>query len=159
MKLASAILAAALSVAACSNRDTTTPTVSVLDHDAQGSWDENNFGVLSPGNSFAVALTESSGVVGGTGAFAGEAGPFGALAISGTVADGVLNLRVVFVYEPTVFPKLAADTAQFVGVLTTKDRIDGFLTRRGITTEFGLLRAPKLSAVAVGLPELVDPWH
>ena len=154
------MLAAALSAAAaCSNRDTTAPTVSVLDHDAQGSWDENNFGVLSPGNSFAVALTESSGVIVGTGSFAGEAGPFGGLTISGTVAEGVLNLRIVYVFQPTVFPQLAPDTAQFVGVLTTKDRIDGFLTRRGITTEFGLLRAPQLSAVEAGPPELVDPWH
>lgn len=140
-------LAAALFVAAaCSNRDATSPTISVNDHDAQGSWGENNFGVVAPGNSFAVALTESSGVVAGTGSFSGEAGPFGALSISGTVADGLLNLRVVYLFEPTVFPQLAPDTAQFVGVLTTKDRIDGFLTRRGIRSEFGLLR------VSVGDP-------
>lgn len=141
MKLAPAIFAAALSVAAaCSHHDATGPTLSVLDHDAQGSWDENNFGALVPGNSFLVALTETSGAIAGTGSFAGEAGPFGALSISGTVSDGALNLRIVYLFQPNVFPQLAPDTAQFVGVLTTRDRIDGFLTRRGVTTEFGLLR-------------------
>jgi hypothetical protein len=141
MRLSYLPLVAAFSVAAgCSHRDTIGPTLSVGDHDAQGSWNENTFGVLSPGNSFSVALTESSGVIGGAGSFSGEAGPFGALSISGTVADGVLNLRFVYLFDPTVFPQLAPDTAQFVGVLTTRDRIDGFVTRRGVRTEFGLLR-------------------
>lgn len=141
MRLIPAVLAAALSAAAaCSSRDTTSPTLSVHDHDVQGSWDENTFGGLTPGNSFTVALTESSGVIAGTGSFAGEAGPFGTLSISGTVADGLLDLRIIYLFEPTVFPQVAPDTAEFAGVLTTKDRIDGFLTRRGIRTEFGLLR-------------------
>ena len=133
------LLAAAVFTVACSSGS---PTVDVppVDHDAQGSWGENTNGTLSPGNTFLMALQESGGVIVGTGTFAGEAGPYGGLAVSGTVALDSLRLAIVYVAEPTVFPHLAPDTAQFVGALTTRDRIDGTLTRHGFTTPLGLIR-------------------
>jgi hypothetical protein len=39
-----------------------------------------------------------------------------------------------------VFPQLKPDTVRFVGVLTTRDRIDGTLTRGNVANPFGLVR-------------------
>jgi hypothetical protein len=133
---------AALFAAACSTSSLTAP----VDHDAEGSWGENTHGVLSPGNSFLMTLRESSGVIVGTGTFAGEAGPQGSLAVSGSVARDSLRLVIVYIADPVLLPHLAPDTAQFVGLLTSRDRIDGTLTRGAVASPFGLVR------LAVGDP-------
>ncbi len=140
MRCIPAVLVASLIVAtACSGSESTQP-IRPADHDAQGSWGQNTGTVLVPGNSFLIAMTESSGAIAGTGSFAGEAGPYGSLSVSGAVAGDSLHLTIIFVYEPHVFPQLQPDTAQFVGRLTNRDQIDGLLTRRAATGPLGLVR-------------------
>jgi hypothetical protein len=124
-------------VVACSGESVVASTPPV-NHDVEGSWSMDFTG--TPGNSFILALTESSGSISGTGSFAGEAGPFGALAVSGTVANDSLHLQIIYRFEPTVFPNLHPDTAQFTGVLSTRDKIDGTLTRDGTPRSFELIR-------------------
>ena len=87
-----------------------------------------------------MALAESSGVVHGTGSFAGEAAPYGGLAVSGTVANRTAHLRVIFNFEPHLFPMLGPDTGQFVGQLITTDSIAGQLTVNGRTSIVPLVR-------------------
>jgi hypothetical protein len=133
------LLVAAVFSAACSS-DSSMTAVHAVDHDAEGSWSQNTNGTVIPGNSFLMALGESNGIIVGTGTFAGEAGPYGALAVSGSVTHDSLRLAIVYVANPGVFPQLRPDTAQFVGVLTTRDRINGTLTRRGVANAFGMTR-------------------
>ena len=140
MRLNSALILAGLVLSTACTADTTGPLSPAVDHDAQGSWGENTNGMVSPGNSFTIAMNESDGVIVGTGSFAGEAGPFGGLAVNGTVANDAVDLHIVYVFEPTVFPQLKPDSAEFVGRLTDKDHIDGVLTRRGASSAFGLVR-------------------
>lgn len=141
MKFIPALFLASLMIGtACSGRESTEPVPPAVDHDAQGSWGENNGGVLVPGNSFLIAMTESSGTIAGTGSFAGEAGPYGSLSVSGAVVNNSLHLRIIYVYELHVFPQVQPDTGQFVGRLTNRDQIDGAMTRRGVTGPFGLVR-------------------
>jgi hypothetical protein len=133
------ILAASVMCAvACSSGSTAPPAP--VDHDVEGSWSENTNGVLSPGNSFIVALRESGGVVVGTGTFANEAGPQGAVAVSGSVAHDSLRLAVVLIPDPALLPQARPDTAQFVGALTSRDRIDGTLAENNVVRPFGLVR-------------------
>ena len=141
MKFIPALLLASLMVGvACSGSESTEPIPPAVNHDAQGSWGQNNDGVVVPGNSLVIAMTESSGTIAGSGSFAGEAGPYGSLSLSGTVVNGSLHLRIIYVYEPHVFPQLQSDTAQFVGRLTNRDHVDGILTRRGVDGPFRLVR-------------------
>ena len=56
------------------------------------------------------------------------------------LARDSLRRAIVFAADPAVFPQLKPDTAQFVGMLTSRDRIDGTLTERNITSAFGLIR-------------------
>lgn len=121
--------------AACS--ESTQPVA----HDAQGAWFEDVGDAFIPGNSFHFTMNESGGTIAGTGAFTGEAGPFGTLDVSGTIANDSLHLRIIYVYDPTVFKQLTPDTAQFVGVLTSRDHIHGRLTRGASTFDFALVRA------------------
>src|SRR5690348_2492798 len=123
-------------LAACSKSEVTPPPPPAVDHDAQGSWGQNTNGMITPGNSFVMSMTESSGTITGVGSFAGEAGPYGGLTVTGSVAHDSLHLQIVYVAEPHVFPSLAPDTAQFAGVLTNRDQIDGQLTLNGSTQPF-----------------------
>jgi hypothetical protein len=141
MKFIPALLVASLMIGnACSGSESTEPIPPAVDHDAQGLWGPNNGGMLIPGTSFLISISESSGTIAGTGSFVAEAGPYGSLAVSGAVANDSLHLRIIYVYEPHVFPQIQPDTAQFAGRLTKRDQIDGLLTRRGVTGPFGLLR-------------------
>jgi hypothetical protein len=140
MRLLEAIFACALGLTAACSSDPAGLLPPPVDHDAQGSWGQDNHGALTPGNSFVMALTESSGTITGVGSFAGEAGPYGALRVAGTVADDSVHLQIVYVPEPTVFPQLRVDTAQFAGVLTAKDHIAGRLAHDGTTQPFDLVR-------------------
>jgi hypothetical protein len=93
-------------------------------------------------------MHEALGTIDGSGNFAGEAGPFGTLAVSGTVANDSLHLRIIFVYDPTVFLRSTPDTSEFAGVLTDRDHIDGKMTRGGSTfpTRFERSTNPLLGA-------------
>jgi hypothetical protein len=137
---ASLLLASVMLGSACSGYESGGPISPAVDHDVQGSWGQNTGGVLVPGNSFLLSISESSGTIAGSGSFAGEAGPFGSLSVSGAVANDSLHLRIIYVYDAHVFPQLQPDTTQFVGRLTNRDHIDGLLTRRGVTGPFGLVR-------------------
>jgi hypothetical protein len=108
--------------------------------DLNGSWGEDFGSQVVPGMSFVTALNESGGTVTGTGSYAGEAGPFGALDVSGSAAGDGVHLRFIYVPDPATFPQLKRDTVQFDGVLTTRDHIDGTATRAGITSPFALMR-------------------
>jgi hypothetical protein len=126
-------------VAACSSDTAPVLAPPPVDHDVQGSWGED-FGAISPGNSFLVALTESSGTVSGTGSFSGEAAPFGSLAVNGIVAKDSLHLRIIFNFDSTLFRNLQPDTEHFEGVLARRDTIAGQLTRGGSTSPLRLVR-------------------
>jgi len=134
------LLSSAILGTACSASEPIQPARPAVDQDVQGSWGPNNTGAVVPGNSFLLSLVDSTGTITGSGSFAGEAGPFGALAVTGAISSGSVDLRIVYVYEPHVFPQLQPDTAEFVGRLTSKDQIDGSLTRRGVTSPLGLVR-------------------
>ena len=136
------VAAIALLVGACggAGNDGTTSPPPAVDHDAEGSWGLDNHGQVIPGSSFLFAVRESSGVISGTGSFSGEAGPYGGLVVSGTVAHDSLHLNIVFVPEPTVFRSLAPDTARFAGMLTNRDHIVGEFTRGGNTSPVSFVR-------------------
>jgi len=53
-------------------------------------------GVSVPGNSFEMDLTSTGSAVSGSGSYAGEAGPFGTLAVAGTVEGLVVHLDLTF---------------------------------------------------------------
>lgn len=74
------------------------------------------------------------------GEFTGEAGPQGAVAVTGSIAHDSLRLAVVFIPDSALFPQARPDTAQFVGALTSRDRIDGTLAGDNIVRPFGLVR-------------------
>src|SRR4051812_36546483 len=107
------LLGACVAAAAAACTRDTAPPERAVDHDAEGSWAIDNGGMIIPGNSWIVSMHEASGTISGTGSFAGEAGPFGGLTVSGTVGNDSLHLRIIYVYEPTVFPRLTPDTATF----------------------------------------------
>ena len=133
------LIGACAMVAGCSSASSTGPRVLPTDHDVRGSWGEQ-FSPPLPGNTFLMVLTETSGVITGTGSFAGEAGPYGGLAVSGTVAMGSVRLQIIYNFEPHVFPNLHPDTAQFGGTLTAPDTIIGQLMRDGSTGSLQLTR-------------------
>jgi hypothetical protein len=134
------MISACAFLGACS-RDTSPGFVPPpLDHDVEGTWNQDVTGVA--GNSFFISVREASGTVSGTGSFAGEAAPYGALAVSGSIASDSLRLQIVYVFEPTVFPTLRPDTTQFLGVLVNRDSISGALTRDGFTSPLTLVRIP-----------------
>src|SRR5678815_1622449 len=130
------LLIAAVLCLGCGDNMGITPPV---DTDIQGSWTQAS-SVVIPGSQFIMALVDSSGIVRGTGSFAGEAGPFGGLAVSGTVKNDSLHLQIIYNFSPT-FPGLHPDTAQFTGVLSTPDRMDGTLTRDGVPGPVQFIRA------------------
>ena len=121
-----ALLAGVLVASACSH-DTTQPSNPPGPNDVTGSWTEN-LGVTIPGVQFLLALRDSASVVTGTGTWANEAGPSGALAAKGSAIADSIHLQVIYLPNPT-FVGLKPDTAQLEAVLTTRDRIDGTLRR------------------------------
>jgi hypothetical protein len=119
--------AAAPLCAACTGE--TSPRFVPAAHEVQGSWGQNA-AVTIPGNEFIMALSESSGTVTGTGTFAGEAGPFGALAISGAATSDSIHLQIIYNFDP-LFVGLKPDTAHFDGVLTATDMMGGIFVQGG----------------------------
>ena len=139
------LAATVLLSAACSSDRATAPPV---ENEVQGSWELDTQGALIPGISYFLTLDESAGVVSGTGTFTGEAAPFGTLVANGTAAGDSLHMRIIAVYDPTTFPQLLPDTAQFDGELVDVNHIHGQLDdeRRGTTEALNLMRVP----IAVG---------
>ena len=136
-RMRSLLLALVLTVASLSACATeTAPRFVPTAHDVQASWSATP---TFPGNSFVMALQESSGTVTGTGTFAGEAGPFGALAISGSATPDSVHLQIVYKFDP-IFNTLRQDTAQFSGALVTLDSLRGTLTRGGTASAATYLR-------------------
>lgn len=131
------MIAAPLVAVACSDSAVTAP-IHPTDSDVSGAWVQPFGGV--PGNSLDWNLTAASGAVTGTGTFRGEAGPFGTLAISGNVANDTLRLKVIYNYDATTFPSLHPDTAQFVGVLASRDDMIGKYTRQTQTSDLHMVR-------------------
>lgn len=140
MRLGDTLAACALGLMVACSSEPTALLPPPVDHDAQGSWGQDTRGVLVPGFSFVLALTESNGSITGVGSYAGEAGPYGALRVTGTVTQDSVDLQIVYIAEPTVFPMLRPDTAQFAGVLTNKNQVGGRLTRGGTAQPFDLVR-------------------
>jgi hypothetical protein len=140
MRLSETFIACALGLTVGCSSGPTVMSRPPVDHDAQGSWGQDTHGAIAAGNSFVMALTESSGTITGVGSFAGEAGPYGGLSVTGTVMQDSVKLQVVFVAEPTVFPALRPDTAEFTGMLINKNQVRGQLTRAMATLPFDLLR-------------------
>ena len=115
----------AIAVAACNTALGIRPPV---DHDAEGSWAED-FGGVAPGSSLLLTMTEASGVVSGSGTSTGEAIAPASVAVMGTVAHQALDLTIVFIADPSLAPGARPDTTHFVGMVSSRDRIDGTLTR------------------------------
>jgi hypothetical protein len=88
-----------------------------------------DFGGVAPGSSLLLAMTEASGVVTGSGTSTGEAIAPASVVVMGTVAHQALDLRMVFIADPSLAPGARPDTTHSVGVLSSRDRIDGTLTR------------------------------
>jgi hypothetical protein len=120
----------------CSDAAERTVSPVLVDHDVQGSWARTP--LFNPGNQFLMALTESAGVVTGTGTFAGEAAPGGALAISGSIRNDSLHLQVVFLFDPRF--GLQPDTSSFDGVLSARDTINGMFEGGIVRTQLVRLR-------------------
>ena len=108
-----------------------------------GTWGEDFGPTPVPGNSFLMTLIDNSGNVTGFGGYAGEAGPFGTLDVSGTSKGDSLHLRIVYVPSPTVFPQLKPDTSYFDGAFSTRDRIKGNLARGGAAGPFSVVRVQR----------------
>jgi hypothetical protein len=96
---------------------------------------------LAPVFAFHSTLTDALGVLSGTGSFSGEAGPVGTLAVTGTVANDSLQLRIIATTTSTPLAIPPTDTETFVGVLSTTDQIDGTLTAGGRVQAVRLIRS------------------
>ena len=129
------LFACACALGACS--DALSPHGTATD--LNGMWSEDFGSDVHAGFAFSFGLRDSADVVSGQGSYAGEAGPYGMLDISGTAHTDSVHLRIIYIPN-VVFPQLAQDTAQFDGVLTTRDRIDGTLIRAGSSRSFSLVR-------------------
>lgn len=134
MLLAAGALAA---LAGCSSTDATGP-ITPIDAAVNGTWNEA-LPVSAVGNSLQWTLRDSSGVITGTGRWAGEAGPFGTLSLNGAVAGDSVRFNITFVPD-TIFKGLPPSTGRFVGVLSAVDEMSGDLTRAGNTSSVRFVR-------------------
>lgn len=133
------VVIALLAAQGCSSGEALTATP-IGDLDVTGSWTLNHDGPVVPGSSFVMTMSDSSGTVSGGGSFAGEAGPFGTLRVRGIHAQDSLRIQIVYDFDSKVFPSLHPDTADFAGKLTSRDHIDGTVTRDGSTSPIGFVR-------------------
>ena len=89
-----------------------------------GRWGHS--GVSVPGNSFEMDLTSTGSIVSGGGSYAGEAGPFGTLAVAGTVAGLVIHLDLTFNEQ---LPRAGHTmTERFDGQFTSANVLEGSIT-------------------------------
>ncbi len=79
-----------------------------------------------PGNSFEMDLTSTASTVSGSGSYAGEAGPFGSLAVVGTVDGLVVHLDLTFSEQ---LPRPGHTTVEhFDGQFTSANVLEGSIT-------------------------------
>ena len=100
MKIRHQFLLGAFGLAAACSSDMTRPADQPGPSDFTGSWTES-FGATIPGVQFLLALRDSGSVVTGTGSWANEAGPSGALAANGTALQNSIHLQVIYVPSST----------------------------------------------------------
>ena len=83
-------------------------------------------GISVPGNFFEMDLTSTGSTVSGSGSYAGEAGPFGTLAVAGTVDGLVVHLDLTFSEE---LPRAGHTTLEhFDGQFTSANVLEGSIT-------------------------------
>jgi len=80
-------------------------------------------GVSVPGNFFEMDLTSAGSTVSGSGSYAGEAGPFGTLAVAGTVDGPTVHLDLTFTEQLPRVGNTATD--HFDGHFTSANVIEG----------------------------------
>jgi hypothetical protein len=79
-----------------------------------------------PGNSFEMDLTSTGSTVSGSGSYAGEAGPFGTLAVAGTVDGLMVHLDLTFSEQ---LPRAGHTTTEhFDGQFTSANVLEGSIT-------------------------------
>jgi hypothetical protein len=89
-----------------------------------GRWGDP--GTSVPGNSFEMDLTSTGSAVSGNGSYAGEAGPFGTLAVAGTVQGLVVRLDLTFTEQA---PRPGHTTIEhFDGRFTSASVLEGSIT-------------------------------
>jgi hypothetical protein len=83
-------------------------------------------GISVPGNFFEMDLTSTGSTVSGSGSYAGEAGPFGTLAVAGTVDGLVVHLDLTFSEQ---LPRAGNTTIEhFDGHFTSTNVLEGSIT-------------------------------
>jgi CBS domain-containing protein len=134
------LIGAVIATAGCStdSNRVTGPVPPPPDEAIEGSWGLDP-AVVDPGSEFLMSLRDSAGVVSGTGTFAGEAGPFGGLRVSGVVQNDSVHLLVVYVLDPS-FGTFPGDTGRLAGLLTARDTLDATITQGGFTRAVRLTR-------------------
>jgi hypothetical protein len=89
-----------------------------------GRWDGDALSV--PGNSFEMDLTSTGSTVSGSGLYSGEAGPFGTLAVAGTVDGLVVHLDLTFTEQ---LPRAGHTMMEhFDGQFTSPNALEGSIT-------------------------------
>ena len=79
-----------------------------------------------PGNSFEMDLTSTGSTVSGSGLYSGDAGPFGTLAVAGTVDGLVVHLDLTFSEQ---LPRAGHTTLEhFDGQFTSANVLEGSIT-------------------------------
>lgn len=131
---------ATIAAAACSadSGRLTGPVSPPPDDAIAGSWGLDP-AMLFPGTEFQMTLSDSSGVVTGVGSFAGEAGPQGALQLSGTVQNDSLHLQVIYLLDPR-FGQSLPDTGHLTGVLVARDTLNAAIMNAGSVWSVRLVR-------------------
>src|SRR6185437_9708295 len=134
------LIGGALAIAACSTDSSRLagPVSPPPDDAIAGSWGLDP-SVLSPGTEFLMSLRDSAGVVSGVGTFAGEAGPQGALKLSGVVQNDSVHLQVVYVLDPQ-FGQAQPDTGTLAGQLVPTDSMEAAIMNAGATWKVRLVR-------------------
>jgi hypothetical protein len=84
-----------------------------------------------PGSSSSFALTIDGSTISGRGWYSGEAGPYGAIDVTGSVEGDEVTLEFTYTPSPT-FVGLAVSHESFHGRLMTRSDLVGESTRDGL---------------------------
>lgn len=121
MRSVKSVLLLALFAMGCGGADAFEGPASI-----DGTWSE----VFSiPGSGMDMVLTSNGSTVSGTGDFAGEAGPAGNVAVTGTIEGIAVHLDLTFTQE---LPQTGPTTLKhFDGQFTSPNTLKGSLTTDG----------------------------